>query len=295
MTTDTRTAVVLNSRTRATPTKAVRRTLIHVGLVSAAFVMIYPLLWMASASIRPSGEVFTSTGLWVSNPTLENFVSGWTSVGSVGFGVFFLNSAIIAVLAVIGTVLSCSLAAYAFARLKFRGKKVWFALMIGTIMLPYQVLLIPQYLLFSNLGWLDTFLPLVVPKFLATEAFFVFLLVQFFRVLPKELFEAARLDGCGYFGTYARVVLPLSIPALATTAAFSFIWSWNDFLNPLIYLTSPQNFTVPIGLSLFVDTSGSSNYGGLFAMSLLSLLPVIGFFLSFQKLLLDGISTTGLK
>ena len=275
--------------------RPVQRILIHVGLVSAAFVMLYPLLWMVSASLRPPGEVFTSSGLWVNKPTFDNFVSGWTSVGSIGFGTFFRNSLIISALAVVGNVVSCSLAAYAFARLRFRGKKVWFALMIGTIMLPYQVLLIPQYILFSQLGWLNTFLPLVVPKFLATDAFFVFLLVQFFRLLPKELTEAARLDGCGHFATFYRVILPLSLPALATTAAFTFIWSWNDFLHPLIYLSSPQNYTVPIGLSLFIDTSGSSNYGGLFAMSLLSLLPVIGFFLSFQKLLIEGISTTGMK
>jgi len=289
------TSVQGGSRRKTRPTKAVQHTLVHVGLISAAFVMLYPLLWMVSASIRPSDQVFTSMGLWVKDPTLQNFTTGWTSVGSVDFGTFFRNSAIIAVLAVIGNVVSCSLAAYAFARLRFRGKKVWFALMLGTIMLPYQVLLIPQYILFSNLGWLDTFLPLVVPKFLATDAFFVFLLAQFFRVLPKELTEAARLDGCGYFGTYLRVIMPLSVPALATTAAFTFIWSWNDFLHPLIYLTSPQNYTVPIGLSLFVDTSGTSNYGGLFAMSLLSLLPIIGLFFCFQKLLVDGISTTGLK
>lgn len=288
------TAIGLRER-RATLPRPVQRTLIHVGLISAAFAMVYPLLWMTSSAFRPSEQVLIEDSLWVAEPTLENFAIGWAGVGSTGFSTFFLNSFIIAGLTVIGNVISCSLAAYAFARLPFRGRKVWFALMIGTIMLPYHVLLIPQYLLFNALGWVDTFLPLVVPKFLATEAFFVFLLVQFFRLIPRELMEAARMDGCGHPRIFLRIILPLSIPALTTAAAFSFIWSWNDFLNPLIYLTSQSNYTVPIGLSLFVDASGTSNYGALFAMSLLSLLPVIGFFLAFQKLLLDGISTTGLK
>ncbi|MGC0141965.1 carbohydrate ABC transporter permease [Pseudactinotalea sp. Z1732] len=272
-----------------------QRTLIHVGLVAAAFVMVYPLLWMASSAFRPSEQVLVEDSLWVANPTLENFAQGWNAVAQTSFGTFFLNSLIIAGLTVTGNILSCSLAAYAFARLPFRGRKIWFALMISTIMLPFHVLLIPQYLLFNSLGWVDTFLPLIVPKFLATEAFFVFLLVQFFRLIPKELMEAARIDGCGHPRIFLKIMLPLSVPALATTGAFSFIWAWNDFLGPLIYLTSQGNYTVPIGLALFVDASGTSNYGGLFAMSLLSLLPVLGFFLAFQKLLLDGISTTGIK
>ncbi|WP_154794496.1 carbohydrate ABC transporter permease [Occultella kanbiaonis] len=288
------TTALVRRRHRTVPYIA-RRTFIHVGLVSAAFVMVYPLLWMTATAFRPSEQALIEDSLWVPQPTVENFVQGWNAVGQSGFGVFFLNSFIVAGLAVIGNVLSCALAAYAFARLPFRGRKFWFGLMIGTIMLPIHVLLIPQYLLFNALGWVDTFLPLIVPKFLATEAFFVFLLVQFFRLIPREITEAGRIDGCGHPRIFIRLILPLSVPALTTAAAFSFIWSWNDFLHPLIYLTSQSNYTVPIALSLFVDSSGTSNYGALFAMSLLSLLPVIGFFLAFQKLLLDGISTTGLK
>ncbi|CAM3464081.1 carbohydrate ABC transporter permease [Occultella aeris] len=288
------TTALVRRRHRTVPYIA-QRTLIHVGLVSAAFVMVYPLLWMTATAFRPSEQALIEDSLWVPQPTLENFVQGWSAVGQSGFGVFFLNSFIVAGLAVIGNVLSCALAAYAFARLPFRGRKFWFGLMIGTIMLPIHVLLIPQYLLFNALGWVDTFLPLIVPKFLATEAFFVFLLVQFFRLIPREITEAGRIDGCGHPRIFMRLILPLSVPALTTAAAFSFIWSWNDFLHPLIYLTSQSNYTVPMALSLFVDSSGTSNYGALFAMSLLSLLPVIGFFLAFQKLLLDGISTTGLK
>lgn len=288
-------SATINSRPRQRVPHYARRTLIHVGLVGAAFVMLYPLLWMGAASFRPADEALLHDGLWVSDPTLENYAYGWNEVGLDGFGTYFRNSLIITVLATVGNVISCALAAYAFARLPFPGRKIWFAIMIGTIMLPIHVLLVPQYLLFNSLGWVNTFIPLVLPKFLATEAFFIFLLVQFFRLVPKELSEAARIDGCGHVRIFVQIMLPLSIPALATTAAFSFIWTWNDFLSPLIYLTSQDNYTVPIGLAMFLDSEGTSNYGALFAMSLLSLLPVIGFFLAFQRLLLNGISTTGLK
>lgn len=208
---------------------------------------------------------------------------------------FLLNSVLVSSLCVLGNLVACSLTAYAFARIKFRGKQVWFAIMIGTLMLPHHVILIPQYIMFRGLGWLNTYLPFVVPKVLATDAFFVFLMVQFFRAIPKELDEAARIDGCGHAGIFFRVILPLSKPALATTAIFSFIYSWNDFFTPLIYLTRTELYTVPLALRAFIDTTGNSAFGALFAMSVVSLLPVLGIFISFQKLLVAGIATSGLK
>jgi multiple sugar transport system permease protein len=192
-------------------------------------------------------------------------------------------------------VLSCSLAAYAVARLEFRGRAFWFALMMGTLMLPYHVTLIPQYILFLDLGWIDTFLPLVVPKFLAVDAFFIFLLVQFFRALPRELDEAAEIDGCGAFGIYWRIILPLSLPSLATAAIFTFIFTWDDFFGPLVYLNDMNSYTVQLGLRSFVDSTGKSDWGALFAMSTVTLLPVFAFFVFFQRLLIQGIATTGLK
>ena len=196
---------------------------------------------------------------------------------------------------VIGNVLSCSAAAYAFARLKFRGQNFWFALMLGTLMLPYHVTLIPQYILFLNLDWIDTFLPLIVPKFLAVDAFFIFLLVQFFRTIPRELDEAAMIDGCGPWRIYWTVILPLSLPALATAAIFTFIFTWDDFFGPLVYLNDMNSYTVQLGLRSFVDSTGKSDWGALFAMSTLTLLPIFAFFLFFQRLLIEGIATTGLK
>lgn len=273
-----------------------RRLLIHAALLVAVVIMIYPLLWMLASSFRPSTRTFTAVGLWPGDDfTWENYVEGWRGLGFVTFGRFFLNSFVVAVLAILGNLISCSLAAYAFARLSFPGRRILFALMLGTLMLPYHVLIIPQYVLFSYFGWINTILPLVTPKFLATDAFYVFLMVQFIRTLPKELTESAKLDGCGHFRIFSRIIMPLCIPALGTTAVFTFIHTWNDFLAPLIYLTSPEKYTVPLGLRLFLDTTAESSYGALFAMSILSLGPIIGFFIVFQKSLVQGIATTGIK
>ena len=268
--------------------------LIHALLIAAAVVMLYPLLWMLSASLRPTNEIFGSTSLWPSSISFESFARGWHAL-SLPFGYFFKNSFVIAILSVVGNVLSCSLAAFAFARLEFWGKRFWFALMLGTLMLPYHVVLIPQYVLFLKLDWVNTFLPLVVPKFLAHDAFFIFLMVQFFRGIPRELDEAAMMDGCSAWRIYWKIMLPLSLPVLTTAAIFSFIWTWDDFFGPLIYLNDIRNYTVQLGLRSFVDSTGDSDWGGLFAMSLLSLVPVFIFFLAFQRLLIEGIATTGMK
>ena len=266
----------------------------HVGLILASILMLYPLLWMMSAAVRPANEIFGSTSLWPSTISFDAFRRGWTAL-SIPFGTFFLNSVIVAVLSVIGNVVSCSLAAFAFARLEFWGRRFWFALMLGTLMLPYHVVLIPQYILFLQLGWVNTFLPLVVPKFLAHDAFFIFLMVQFFRGIPRELDEAAMMDGCSPWRIYYKIMLPLSLPVLATAAIFSFIWTWDDFFGPLIYLSDIRTYTVQLGLRSFVDATSESDWGGLFAMSILSLLPVFLFFLFFQRLLIEGIATTGMK
>jgi len=266
----------------------------HALLCLASLAMLYPLLWMLASSFKPEDEIFGNASLWPSSFSLASYWRGWSGL-QVSFGRFFLNSLIISVLSVIGNVLSCSLAAYAVARLQFRGRGFWFALMLGTLMLPYHVTLIPQYILFLGLGWIDTFLPLVVPKFLAVDAFFIFLLVQFFRTLPRELDEAAEIDGCGAFGIYWRIILPLSLPALATAAVFTFIFTWDDFFGPLVYLNDMSSYTVQLGLRSFVDSTGKSDWGALFAMSTVTLLPVFAFFVFFQRLLIQGIATTGLK
>src|SRR5215217_631292 len=266
----------------------------HGLLIGASILMLYPLLWMLAASFRPENEIFTSASIIPSEWSIDAYFRGWNGLRT-SFGVFFTNSLIISVLSVIGNVLACSLAAFAFSRLEFRGRKIWFALMLVTLMLPYQVTLIPQYVLFRQLGWVDTFLPLIVPKFLASDAFFIFLMVQFFRGIPRELDEAAMMDGAGPWRIYWKIMLPLSTPVLATAAIFTFIWTWDDFFGPLIYLNRMRDYTVMLGLRTFTDSTGLSDYGGLFAMSVLSLVPIFVFFLLFQRLLIEGIATTGMK
>jgi multiple sugar transport system permease protein len=266
----------------------------HAALCVAAFIMLYPLLWMIASSFREGRDIFNSISILPDHLNLDAYIRGWYGLPT-SFGKFFSNSAVVAVLSVAGNVMSCSLAAYAFARLRFPGRNFWFALMLGTLMMPYHVTLIPQYVLFLNLDWVDTILPLVVPKFLAADAFFIFLMVQFFRGIPKELDEAAMMDGCSPWRIYWKVMLPLSLPVMATTAIFSFIWTWDDFFGPLIYLNDMESYTAQIGLRAFVDSGGESDWPALFAMSVLGLVPVFLFFLFFQRMLIEGIATTGMK
>lgn len=266
----------------------------HVFLILTSLVMVYPLIWMVSSSLKPDNQIFGDIVLWPSEFRWENYTNGWNAM-TVSFTQFFLNSTVVTVLSVIGNVISCSFAAYAFARLEFTGKNIWFALMMGTLMIPYHVVLIPQYILFLKAGWVDTYLPLIVPRFLAGDAFFIFLMVQFFRQLPRELDEAAMIDGCNPFKIYWAIILPLSIPAMATAAIFSFIWTWEDFLGPLVYLNDMKDYTVPLALRSFIAQDSVSAYGQLFAMSILSILPIILFFVIFQRLIIRGIAMSGLK
>ncbi|GII98306.1 carbohydrate ABC transporter membrane protein 2 (CUT1 family) [Sediminihabitans luteus] len=271
-----------------------RSVLKHGGLILFGLVMLYPLLWMLSSSFKPNDLIFREPGLIPSDIDLGNYTDGWTALLHP-FHHYLFNSAVIVVGSLVGNLVSCSMAAYAFARLQFRGRNLWFAIMLMSIMLPIHVIIVPQYILFSELSWINTFLPLIVPKLLATDAFFIFLMVQFFRGIPTELDEAARLDGCGHIRIYWRIMLPLSVPALATTAIFTFIWTWNDFFSQLIFLTRPDMYTVPIALRTFIDSTGESSWGSLFAMSIVSLVPIFLVFLFGQKYLVKGIATTGIK
>ncbi|WP_406250309.1 carbohydrate ABC transporter permease [Microbacterium sp. M] len=282
------------ARVRLRRDQRMRAIVKHVLLVIVGMLMIYPLLWMVSSSFKPNDLIFSSPGLIPERIDLSNYTDGWNAL-THPFGHYILNSAIIVAGSLVGNLVSCTMAAYAFARLKFRSRPFLFAVMLLTLMLPVHVLIVPQYVLFSNIGWLNTFLPLIVPKFLATDAFFIFLMVQFFRGIPNELEEAARIDGAGYWRTFLQIMLPLTIPALATTAIFTFIWTWNDFYSQLIFLTAPDMRTVPVALSNFVDTTSASSWGQLFAMSVITLLPLFVVFLVGQRFLLRGIATTGLK
>ncbi|MET9313860.1 carbohydrate ABC transporter permease [Kribbella sp. NPDC003505] len=293
-TTETLTRTVATRRSAAVSWSRIRPLVIHVVLAGSALVMLYPVIWMVVSSLRPGNEIFRDPGLLVKDLRIENYRVGWHAL-TEPFTRYLLNSALVVLGSILGNLVSCSMAAYAFARLEFTAKKFWFAIMLLSIMLPIHVVIVPQYILFSNLGWINTVLPLVVPKLLATDAFFVFLMVQFIRGIPRELDEAARIDGCGKASIFLRIILPLMVPALATTTIFTFIWTWNDFFSQLIYLTDPHMYTVPLALRSFVDSTSSSSWGSMFAMSVVSLVPVFLAFLLGQRFLIKGIATTGIK
>ncbi|GAA5087804.1 carbohydrate ABC transporter permease [Microbacterium yannicii] len=284
-----------------TPRRRVKRktwqTVIwFIVLIAVTAIVLYPLLWLFLSTFKPNSEFGQNPGLIPENPTFANYLKVADGIAGVPMWRFFLNSFIIAASSVVGVLISSSLAAYAFARIQFKGLGILFAAMIGTLLLPFHVVIIPQYILFNNLGWVDTFIPLILPKFLATEAFFVFLLVQFIRQMPRDMDEAARIDGAGHIRIFWSIMLPLIKPALITCSIFAFIWAWNDFLGPLLYLTSPENYPLPIALRLYNDaSSGGADYGATVTASFVALLPVLLFFLVFQRFLVDGVATQGLK
>ncbi len=275
--------------------KRVRLAFTHLFIVAFGLVMLYPVIWMVLSSFKPNNMIFSDASLFPKAFTVDGYVSGWGGYSGTSFGQFFLNSFVICAIAIVGTVASCTMAAYAFGRLSFTFKPLWFGIMMISIMLPAHVTTIPRYILFNSFGWVGTILPIVIPKFLAIDAFFVFLLVQFIRGLPKDLDEAATIDGCGKAGIFFRVIVPLIGPAVVTTTLFTFLWTWDDFFNQLLYLANPATFTVAMGLRGFVDASGTSNWGAVLSMSTLAMIPSFILFFALQKYFVRGIATTGIK
>lgn len=276
--------------------KRIRDIVYHVIVFGIGILMIYPLIWMFMSSFKETKTIFQTAGSLIPNPfTLDNYINGLKGFAKVPFLVFFKNSLFISVIATIGTVISSAVVAYGFARFEFRGKKILFAAMLLSMMLPAQVLMIPQYLWYQKLGWVGSYLPLIVPYFFAIQGFFVYLMTNFIDGIPKELDEAAKIDGCSYPQIFARVILPLITPALVTGGIFSFMWRWDDFLSALLYINKSIKYPVSLVLKLFCDPGSSSDYGAMFAMASLSILPSVIIFIFFQKYLVEGISTSGLK
>lgn len=271
------------------------RTLFHVIVCAFGLLMLYPLLWMVSSSFKEKSMIFRESYKLIPDPfTLENYARGWKGFAGIGFDVFFKNSFYVTIFSMIGQVASSSVIAYGFARIKFRFRNLWFIAMMLSMMLPSQIVMVPQFILFNKLGWVGSYLPLIVPAFLGS-GFFIFLNMQFISGVPRELDEAARIDGCSTYSIYTRVILPLTTPALVTTALFSFMWTWDNFFGALLYLNNPRKYTVAIALKNFADPTSSTDWGAIFAMSTLSMIPILVIFLVFQRFLVEGISTTGLK
>lgn len=267
----------------------------HIIVCGIGFIMIYPLLWMFISSFKHTNQIFlTADQLIPVEPTLENYINGWKGFAGISFSVFFRNSGFITIIATLGAVLSSAVVAYGFARCRFKPRKILFTCMLLSMMLPFQIIMIPQYIWFKRLNWIDTYLPLIVPFYFG-QAFFIFMIMQFVQGIPRELDEAAKIDGCSIYGIFIQIIMPLITPALITSMIFSFIWRWDDFLAPLLYLSKPSAYPVSIALKLFSDPSSSSDYGAMFAMSSLSVLPAILIFIFFQKYLMEGVSHSGLK
>lgn len=273
-----------------------KKTIFMIILLSViSIIFLYPIFWLVGASFKPNQEIFNSVSIIPNTFITDSYAKGWNGIGKHNFGVFFQNTFLLVIPVVIFTALSSMLVAYGFARFKFPLQKIFFALMISTLMLPEAVIMIPRYLLFRDFNWLNTYLPFYVPAVLAVNAFFIFLLIQFIRGIPRDLDEAAEIDGCNSFMTLVRVIIPLSVPAMISVCIFQFIWTWNEFFNALIYINSVSKFTVALGLRMVLDNEGAVNWNQVMAMSVVSIIPCILVFFVAQKYFVEGISTTGLK
>ncbi len=274
--------------------KRIINIIYHFFMIAGCVVMLYPLIWLIGQSFKTNAEYFASPySVFPKEWTFSNYIEGWKGFAGLSFANFFKNSIFIVVLSTIGEVISCALVAFGFARINFKTKGVWFAIMMLTMMLPAQVLMIPRYLLFNKMGWVGTYLPIIVPHYFGTAAR-IFMLMQFIKNLPKTVDEAAIIDGCNEFQLFYHIALPLIKPSLATVAIMSFMTAWSNFMGALLYLNRPSMYPVSYALKLFGDESGT-NYGPMFAMSVLSLLPVMILFFVFQKSLVEGVSTSGIK
>ena len=273
--------------------------LVHVVLIALSAIFVIPLLWMISTSLKTIGQTTALPPVWIPHPVKWNNYSdavmyGSDKLGYIPFLIYGRNTLIISLLAVAGTVCSNSLVAYAFARMKWPGRDLFFAVTLAVLMVPFPVIMVPIYGMFRNLGWIGTFRPLWVPSWFGS-AFSIFLLRQFFRTIPQELSEAARIDGCSEWSIFRQVILPLSKPALSVVALFTFNGAWNDFLGPLIYLLDQKTFTLSLGLQFYQSQHGGTQWNLLMAASLVVVTPVILLFFFAQKQFIQGIAVTGLK
>ena len=279
----------MNSKTK------VKRFISYGFITLIGLVMIYPLIWMFFATFKSNREIFGSAALFPQSFDFSGYIDGWRSTGQYTFTNYFANTFAMVVPTVAFTLLSCPIVAYGFARFKFPGKNILFSIMISTLMLPGTVIIIPRYIIFRDLGWLNSYMPFWMPALFACFPFFIFMMVQFFRGIPVELDEAAYLDGCNSFVVFLMVHIPLLKPALISACIFQFMWTWNDFMNPLIYISSVRKYPLALALRMGLDVAVTAEWNEILAMSLVSIVPVVLLFFFLQKYFVEGIATTGLK
>lgn len=279
--------------------KALKTALIrHLILIVVGIVLIYPVVFMIFASFKDTNEIFTSTSLLPKVWHPENYVNGWQSgaTGSVTYTNFFLNTFKLVLPVVFFTVISCTVTAYGFARFDFPMKKILFPVLISTLMLPNTVIIIPRFMLFKSLGWLDSYYPFLVPAMFAVYPFFIFMIIQFLRGIPTSLDESAKMDGCSSLQILTHILVPLLKPALFSAGLFQFLWTWNDFYNQFIFINTPKKFTLSLGLRLSIDASTEAvKWNEVMAMSVCSIIPLFLLFFCAQKYFVDGIATSGIK
>ncbi len=278
-----------------TSKKRIKTFGIYALLIFFVLFMCYPLIWMLFSSFKTNFEILGSYKLLPEKFILDGYINGWNGIGRHTFGLYIVNTFKMVIPTVLFTVLSCSIVAYGFARFRFPGKKMLFAFMISTLMLPNSVIIIPRYMIFNKWHWLDTYLPFIMPALLACYPFFIFMLVQFIRGIPKELDEAAKIDGCSAPRTFRSILVPLMKPALFSAGLFQFMWTWNDFFNTLIYITKVEKYPISLGLRISLDSSSAVQWNQIMAMALISILPLILLFFFAQKYFVEGIATSGLK
>ena len=277
--------------------RIVGASIYHILVFGFGLIMLYPLMWMFFSSLKETTTIFTTAGQLIpTHITFDNYANGWKGFAGITFGVFLKNSLFIAIVATFGTLMSSAFVAYSFSRCKkFKLRGILFAAMLASMMLPGQILMVPQYLWYKKLGWVGSSLPLIVPFFFAVQGYFVYLMMNFIEGIPTDLDEAAKIDGCSYYSIFFRIIFPLMRPALVTGGIFSFMWRWDDFMSALLYVNKAAQYPVSLALKLFADPGSTSDYGAMFAMAVVSLIPILIIFFIFQKQLVEGIATSGLK
>lgn len=273
----------------------IRNLIIYTVLIIIAIVFGYPILWLFCSSFKDSASIFSSISLIPEHFTFEGYIEGWRNTSQYPFSLYLGNSFRLVIITVLFTCISSCLVAYGFTRFDFPLKKILFGVMISTMMLPNTIIMIPRYILFNNIGALNSYIPFYLIAAFAANPFFTYLLMQFFRGIPLELDESAKLDGCTRFKTLIRIIMPLAKTPMISVTLFQSMWTWNDFFNPLIYIDSSKKYPVALGLRLAIDSDTAVNWSKIISMTVVSMLPLIIMFLFLQRYFVAGIATTGLK